>query len=74
MQQVQLTDELIRDINQQLSQQKQLIDLYKVEIEKGLVRFTDFLAAINNYANTQNSLTIAEMNRLQLINQLNFLK
>jgi outer membrane protein TolC len=74
LQQLQLTDELIRDISQQLSQQKQLIDLYKIEIEKGLVRFTDFLAAINNYANTQNSFTVAEMKRLQLINQLNFLK
>lgn len=74
LQQLQLTNELILNINQQLSQQKELIDLYKVEIEKGLVRFTDFLAAINNYTNTQNSLTIAEMNRLQLINQLNFLK
>ena len=39
-----------------------------------MVRITDFLAVINNYADTQNSLTIAEMTRMQLINQLNYLK
>ena len=73
--QLRLYDDLIRDINLQLIQQKELLDLYKkVELENGLIRLTDYLAAINIYTNTQNSLTIAEMTRLQLINQLNFLK
>jgi len=72
--QLRLADDLILDINLQLMQQKELIDLYKVEIEKGLVKFTDFLLVINNYTSTRNSLAVAEMNRLQLINQLNFLK
>ncbi|MEI8046475.1 MAG: TolC family protein [Bacteroidota bacterium] len=73
--QLRLNDDLIRDINLQLIQQKELIDLYKkVALENAMIRITDYLAAINNYTNTQNSLTIAEMTRLQLINQLNFLK
>ena len=73
--QVRLNDDLIGDINIQLNQLKDLIDLYKkVSLENGLMRITDFLAAVNNYTNTQNNLTIAEMTRLQLINQLNFLK
>ncbi len=73
--QLRLNDDLIRDINLQLTQQKELIDLYKkVALENAMIRITDYLAAINNYTNTQNSLTIAEMTRLQLINQLNFLK
>jgi outer membrane protein TolC len=73
--QVRLNDDLIRDINFQLIQQKELIDLYKkVALENGMIRITDYLSAINNFSNTQNSLTIAEMTRLQLINQLNFLK
>ncbi len=73
--QLRLNDDLIRDINLQLIQQKDLIDLYKkVSLENGLMRITDFLAAVNNYTNTRNSLTIAEMTRMQLINQLNFLK
>ena len=73
--QLRLNDELINDINLQLIQQKELIDLYKtIALENSLIRITDYLAVINNYTNTQNSLTIAEMTRLQLINQLNFLK
>ena len=73
--QLRLNDDLIRDINLQLTQQKELIDLYKkVALENAMIRITDYLAVINNYTNTQNSLTIAEMTRLQLINQLNFLK
>jgi len=72
--QLKLTGELIAEINAQLSQQNELIGMYKAEIEKGLVRFTDFLLVINNYITTQNSLAVAEMNRMQLINQLNYLK
>jgi outer membrane protein TolC len=72
--QLKLNDELITDIKGQLASQEQLIGLYKVEIEKGLVRFLDFLTVINNYTSTKNSQTVAEMNRLQIINQLNYLK
>ncbi len=72
--QLRLTDDLINDISAQILQQKELIEVYKAEIEKGLVRFTDFLAVVNNYTNTRSSLAIAGMNRMQLINQLNFLK
>jgi outer membrane protein TolC len=75
LEQLMLNDDLIRDINLQLLQQKELIDLYKtVALENAMIRITDYLAVINNYSNTQNSLTIAEMTRLQLINQLNFLR
>jgi len=72
--QLKLNDELIADIKEQLASQEQLIGLYKMEIEKGLVRFLDFLTVINNYTSTKNSQTVAEMNRLQIINQLNYLK
>jgi hypothetical protein len=57
-----------------LAEQEKLIALYKIEIEKGLVRFLDFLNAVNNYAQIRNSLTVSEMNRLQIINQMNYLK
>ncbi len=72
--QLSLSEDLISEINSQLLQQKELIALYRTEMEQGLVRFTDYLAIINSYSLTQNSLTVAEMNRLQLINQLNYLK
>jgi outer membrane protein TolC len=72
--QLKLTDELITGIRKQLSEQEKLIALYKMEIEKGLVRFLDFLTIVNNFTQTKNDLTVSEMNRLQIINQLNNLK
>jgi len=72
--QLKLTDDLILGIRSQLSEQEKLIAIYKVEITRGLVRFIDFLATVNNYTLTKNSLTISEMNRLQIINQMNYLK
>jgi outer membrane protein TolC len=72
--QLKLTDELILSIRIQLTEQEKLISLYKIEIEKGLVRFPDFLNTINNYTQTKNNLTVSEMNRMQIINQMNYLK
>jgi outer membrane protein TolC len=72
--QLKLTDELILSIRSQLAEQEKLISLYKLEIEKGLVRFPDFLNTVNNYTQTKNNLTVSEMNRLQIINQMNYLK
>ena len=72
--QLKLTEDLILSIRNQLSGQEKLIALYKIEIEKGLVRFLDFLTTVNNYTQTKNTLTVSEMNRLQIINQMNYLK
>ena len=69
-----LTEDLIIDIKNQLSEQERLIELYHIELEKGLVRFLDFTAVFNNYTSTKNSYLVTEMNRLQIINQLNYLK
>lgn len=74
LEQIRLTNDLVLEMNGQLDQQKQLIEMYKVEIDHGLVRFTDYLLVVNNYINMQNNLAAAEMNRMQLINQLNYLK
>lgn len=72
--QLKLTEELIGNIKSQIGDQEKLIELYKVEIDKGLVRFIDFLTVVNNYLSVKNSLTQSEMNRLQIINQMNYLK
>ena len=72
--QLKLTDNLIIEIKNQLLEQERLIDLYRIELEKGLVRFLDFMTVLNNYTATKNTFLITEMNRLQIINQLNYLK
>lgn len=74
MNQLKLTDNLIGEIKNQLSEQERLIDLYRIELDKGLVRFLDFLTILNNYTATKNTLLVTDTNRLQIINQLNYLK
>jgi outer membrane protein TolC len=72
--QLRLTENLISEINNQLTEQQRLIELYRIELDKGLVRFLDYLTILNNYNTTKNTLLITEINRLQIINQLNYLK
>jgi len=72
--QLTLTENLITQISNQLSEQEKLIDLYQIELEKGLVRFLDYQTVLNNYTATKNTFIITEISRLQIINQLNYLK
>lgn len=74
LEQLILNDDLTSDIKNQLTGLEKLINLYQIEINRGLVRWLDFLAVINNYALARNDLTQSEINRLQIINQLNYLK
>ena len=72
--QIKLTDNLINDIKNQLTEQEHLLELYRLELEKGLVRFLDFTTVLNNYRATKITFLVTEINRLQIINQLNYLK
>jgi outer membrane protein TolC len=72
--QLTLTENLIAQISNQLSEQEKLIDLYRIELEKGLVRFLDYQTVLTNYTATKNTFIVTEMSRLQIINQLNYLK
>jgi hypothetical protein len=72
--QLKLDDQLIQSLKEQLKNQEKLIDLYRTEIEQGLVRLLDFVIIVNNYTATKNSLSVAEMNRMQIISQMNYLK
>ena len=72
--QLRLTEEIIIEIKTQISEQEKLIELFQIEMEKGLVRMLDFINVINNYATTRNNLRTSEINKLQIINQLNYIK
>ena len=68
------TDELISETNNQLELAKQLIEMYKAQLDKGLVKITDLVLAVNNYIGFKSSLTQTSISRLQIINQLNYFK
>jgi len=72
--QLNMTEHLLVEIRNQLTEQEHLIELYRKELDKGLVRFLDFITVFNNYTATKATYLVTEMNRLQIINQLNYLK
>jgi len=72
--QLNLTEHLLGEISNQLTEQERLIELYRIELEKGLVRFLDFITVFNSYTATKITCLVTEVNRLQIINQLNYLK
>ncbi len=71
-QQLNTTEELITDINDQLKYTQSLIDVNEKLLEAGEARITDYILALNNYINAKNLITQNNINRLQIINQLNY--
>ncbi len=72
--QLELTNNLSAEIEQQLLDQEKIIEVYRKELESGLVRFLDFITVLNNYTTTKATSVITENNKMQIINQLNYLK
>ena len=66
------TDTLITDISNQLKYTQSLIEVNKKMLETGEARITDYILALNNYINAKNLVTQNTINRLQIINQINY--
>ena len=63
-------DSLLAGTQRQSADEEKLIDLYRVELEHGLVRLTDLFLALENHARTTNDLIQAEADRSRIINAL----
>jgi outer membrane protein TolC len=72
MQQLNATNDLIVQINTQLKYSDALIGANRKLLETGEARISDYLIAITSYLNIKNQLTLNTINRLQLINQINY--
>jgi len=66
------TEQLIEQINKQLKYSETLIQTYHKLLATGDVRLTDFILTINNYLNIKNLVTQNYVNRLKIVNQLNY--
>jgi outer membrane protein TolC len=71
-QQIQATDGLLKQVKDQIKITRGLIDVDRKLLQTGDVRIADFVIAINNYMGAQNLLRQTSINRLRLINQLNY--
>lgn len=70
--QLHATDQLFKKIEQQVQYTKALIMAYDKLFETGDVRITDFVTAITNYLNAQNSYRQNLVGRLKIVNEINY--
>ncbi len=72
VQQLNAADAIIKNINAQLKYTQTLIDVNEKLLASGEIKITDYVLALNNYINAKNLITQNKINKLQLINQLNY--
>ncbi len=72
LQQLRLTQQLIDDATNQLKFSEGLMDANRKLLATGDARIVDYLFAISNYLNAKNIITQNTVNKLQIINQLNY--
>ncbi|MEO6831423.1 MAG: TolC family protein [Chitinophagaceae bacterium] len=71
-QQLNATENLAGDIDDQIKYSKGLIDVNAELLKTGDVRIPDFVLAINNYLMAKTLRTQNQVSRLQIINQINY--
>lgn len=72
MQQLRSTEKLINNINKQIRYTDTLIKVNEKLLGTGDIRVTDFILALTNYFNARNLVTQNYINRLKIINQINY--
>jgi outer membrane protein TolC len=70
--QLNATNQLFEKIKQQVNYTKTLIAAYEKLLETSDVKITDFVTAITNYLNAQNSYRQNFISRLKILNQVNY--
>lgn len=71
-QQLQTTNEIINETNNQLKYVHTLIDANRQLLITGDVRIADYIIAISNYLNAQNTITQNIIKQFQIITQINY--
>ncbi len=71
-QQLQITNQVITDTNEQLKYVHTLIDANAKLLITGDVRIADYIIAISNYLNAQNTITQNTIQQFQIITQINY--
>jgi outer membrane protein TolC len=71
-QQITESDKLLNEITEQIKYSESLIKVDTQLLQTGDVRVADLILAVNNYLTIKNLRTTTNINKLQLINQLNY--
>lgn len=73
-QQLQATDRLVDQINNQIRYTETLIRVNEKLLATGDIRLTDFILSLNNYFTARNLVTQNYISRLKIVNQINYWK
>ena len=71
-QQLQTTSQIINETNEQLKYVHALLDANRKLLVTGDVRIADYIIAISNYLNAQNTITQNMIRQFQIITQINY--
>ncbi len=71
-QQLHASDLLVKTINEQIKYVKTLISANARLLQTGDIRISDYVLAITNYINARNLLNQNYINRLRIVNQINY--
>lgn len=71
-QQLHASDLLVKTINEQIKYVQTLITANAKLLQTGDIRISDYVLAITNYINAQNILNQNYINRLRIVNQINY--
>ena len=65
-------NEVSVQIENQLKTSEQLVNTLKEQLESGIVQMTDYINAIKNFKTTSRNINLIHIQKLQVINQMNF--
>jgi len=71
-QQISESDNLLTQVDEQIKYAESLIKVDTQLLQTGDLRIADLILAVNNYLTIKNLKTTTTVNKLQLINQLNY--
>ncbi|MCW3088849.1 MAG: TolC family protein [Sediminibacterium sp.] len=71
-QQLRTTQQLLDQMNSQLKYTETLVEANRKLLLTGDVRMTDYVLAIGNYLSAKNTIRLNTINKLQIINQINY--
>ena len=60
-------------IENQLKTSQQLVDTFKEQLEAGIIQMTEYINSIKNFKTTSRNINLIYIQKLQVINQMNFL-
>jgi outer membrane protein TolC len=66
-------NETSAQVENQLKTSEQLVNTFKEQLEAGIIQMTEYINAIKNFKTTSRNINLIYVQKLQVINQMNFL-